>query len=200
MIERATSYKLGILEIMNGNWKGEGLHINGMEIKRARVMGTVVQKYVSDDKNYGFLVLDDETETIRIKAFKEEMSLIEGISAGDFAEVIGKVRKYNEEVYISPAIVVRIDNPNTYFLRKIELMKGFSPQKNLEVVEDYFADDKKKGEILHLMKELDKGDGASFDKISEEIKMDKKDVEMVLYALLKDGQIYEPRQRRYRVL
>ncbi len=199
MIERATAYKLGIGKLMRGEWKEDRMFVNNAEILRVRIMGNVVQKYVSDDKNYGFLVIDDETGTIRVRVFREDLRLMNHVRLGDIVETIGKLKKYNDEVYISPEINRRIFDPNMYFLRKIELFKEFKPQ-DVEVAEEYTMDGKEKEKMLKLIEEIDKGEGAFFDEIVEKIKMGKKDVETILYNLLKDGYVYEPRQRRYRVL
>lgn len=200
MIERATAYKTDIASLEKGEWKEDRIQVNNRSMKRVRVMGTIIQKYLSDDNNYGFLVIDDETGTMRAKAFKQDLSLMEGKKAGDIVEVIGSIRKYNDETYISPEIIRRIKDPNKYFLRKLELLKGFKTKEKVEVAEEYFADTKRKEEILKTIKSLENEGGAEFDDVLKKTKMSKKDMEMVLYNLLKDGDIYEPKPKTYKVL
>ncbi|QQG39469.1 MAG: hypothetical protein HYS81_03735 [Candidatus Aenigmatarchaeota archaeon] len=92
----------------------------GMRVSRARVLGTVMNKFVSEDNQYGFLVLDDETETIRVKFFKNVKPL-EGIEIGDFVDVIGKIKKYEGELYVQPEIMRKVEDPNFLLLRLAEL-------------------------------------------------------------------------------
>lgn len=200
MIERATAYKTDIASLKQGEWKQDKIHVGNRIMKRVRIMGTIVQKYLSNDNDYGFLVIDDETETIRAKAFKEDTSLMQNKKVGDIVELIGRVRKYGDERYITPEIIRRIKNPNYYFLRKLELLRGFKPKQRVEVAEEYFANTKKKQDILKKIKGLEKEEGADFDTILERVGMDQKDLEIVLYNLLKDGDIYEPKPKRYKVL
>ncbi len=192
MMERATAIKYNISDLKAAEWKGEKAAIRGEEITKVRIVGTVVQKYLSEDGNYGFIVLDDETDSIRIKAFKEDIGTIKKMKKGDFADAIGKIKKYGDEVYISPEIIRRINDPNFYYLRKLETM---IPKKQRKM-----SMEEGKEEILEKIRGLDKGEGASFEDIEKELNMRREDVEAVLYNLLKDGFIYEPRHRRYKVL
>ncbi len=127
--KRLTAIKTEIKPLVEGNYvKGEGFESNyvltpsGLKVSRARLMGTVMTKFVNDDKTYGFIVIDDETETIRAKIFKS-MSIIESIEQGDLVDVTGKVREYEGELYVMPEIIKKVDNPNFLILRKADLME-----------------------------------------------------------------------------
>ncbi len=96
---------------------------DGKQISRVRIMATVLDKYVSEDGNYASLTLDDTTDTIRCKIFKE-LDIIETIEKGDLVDLVGKIKEYNEERYIQPEIMVRIENPNFEILRTLELKKN----------------------------------------------------------------------------
>ncbi|MCK4730051.1 MAG: OB-fold nucleic acid binding domain-containing protein [Candidatus Aenigmarchaeota archaeon] len=96
---------------------------DGKKISRVRIMATVLDKYVSEDGNYASLTLDDTTDTIRCKIFKE-LDIIETIEKGDLVDLVGKLKEYNEERYIQPEIMVRIENPNFEVLRILELKKS----------------------------------------------------------------------------
>ncbi|RLI99743.1 MAG: hypothetical protein DRP06_02990 [Candidatus Aenigmatarchaeota archaeon] len=95
---------------------------DGTQISRVRILATVLDKYVSEDGNYASLTLDDTTDTIRCKIFKE-LDIIETIEKGDLVDLIGKIKEYNGERYIQPEIMVRIENPNFEVLRVLELKK-----------------------------------------------------------------------------
>jgi len=126
--KRLTAIKTEIKDIIDGRYvKAEGFESNyvitpnGLKISRARILGTVMTKFITEDGNYGFIVLDDETDTLRVKAFKNT-KIFDNIEVGDLVDVIGKIREYDEEIYLSPEIVRKIKNPNFLILRKAELL------------------------------------------------------------------------------
>jgi len=126
--KRLTAIKTEIKDVVGGRYvKAEGFESNyvitpnGLKISRARILGTVMTKFITEDGNYGFIVLDDETDTLRVKAFKNT-KIFDNIEVGDLVDVIGKIREYDEEIYLSPEIVRKIKNPNFLILRKAELL------------------------------------------------------------------------------
>ena len=92
-----------------------------------------------------------------------------------------------------------IRNPNWYILRKLELMRKIEV-KPVEVAEEYIVDEEKRKELIRIIKELDEREGAEFEAIREKLKLSEKGLEELLFSLLKDGFIYEPKPRRYKVL
>ncbi|MCD6274667.1 MAG: hypothetical protein J7J15_01390 [Candidatus Aenigmarchaeota archaeon] len=148
MQERIVARKIDIKTINSGNFvqierKSEEdryipnyIEVNGMKISRVRVLATVIDKFVSEDGNYATLTLDDTTDTIRCKIFMNsnfsdnisrqnliDLETLENIEKGDLIDVIGKIREYNEERYIQPEIIVKIEDPNFEVLRKLEIEK-----------------------------------------------------------------------------
>jgi RPA family protein len=128
MQERQVAKKVQIKTINLGDFvKQEGFNpsyvdIEGFRISRVRVLATVIDKFVSEDGNYATLTLDDTTDTIRCKVFRD-LEIIENIEKGDLIDVIGKIKEYNEERYIQPEIIVKIDDSNFEVLRKLEIEK-----------------------------------------------------------------------------
>jgi len=148
MQERQVARKIDIKTINRGNFvqierKSEEdrylpnyIEVNGMKISRVRVLATVIDKFVSEDGNYATLTLDDTTDTIRCKIFMNsnfsdnisrqnliDLEAINNIEKGDLIDVIGKIKEYNEERYIQPEIIVKIEDPNFEVLRKLEIEK-----------------------------------------------------------------------------
>ncbi len=122
-------------------------------ISRARVTGTIMDTYLNDDGNYGFMVLDDGSDTIRLKFFNETEPL-QYISAGAIVEVIGKVREYNEERYIMPELVVPKDIHHE-LLRKIEYINFRSEWEQLvSQVQQMHTNGKSKEEIAHAFSDV----------------------------------------------
>jgi RPA family protein len=124
MSKRWIAYKTAVRDLVKGEITEEGsLRINNLTINRARVLGTVVSKHIGAEDKYAFLVIDDGTETIRIRSFEDTVPIIKEVNLGDIIDVIGRIRKYEDEIYIIPEIIKKITNPNFEILRKLELLK-----------------------------------------------------------------------------
>jgi RPA family protein len=71
----------------------------GQRISRVNLIATVIDKFVSEDGNYGTLVIDDGSDAIRVKVFRDAVKLVTNVEKGDRVLVIGKVREYGGEIY-----------------------------------------------------------------------------------------------------
>ncbi|MCD6403359.1 MAG: hypothetical protein J7K98_03440 [Candidatus Aenigmarchaeota archaeon] len=137
-IKRATAVKVRIGDLVEGKFfKQEDLIPSyvltrwGQKVSRANILGTVTDKFVSDDGSYGSITVDDGTGVIRCKVFKEDVKLIEKIDVGDRVVVIGRIREYAEEIYINLEAVEKINNPNYELLRALEVLDVISKRKKL---------------------------------------------------------------------
>jgi len=197
----AKKYSLRMLK--QGVFNGEFLNINGDEVYRVRSIGTIIVKFLSDDGNYGFLVLDDGTSTIRIKAWQDNVTKIKFYDIGDLVEVFAGVQEYEGEVYLSPIIIRKIYNPNWELVRKIELHKK---ESNITKVEDKDNIEETKtksvnsGNFLELIKKLDDGQGADMNDIINKSKLSRQEVVTILMDLMDNGDVYEPEPKKYKVL
>ncbi|MBU7019369.1 MAG: hypothetical protein HXS44_17820 [Theionarchaea archaeon] len=117
-----TAVKLRIRDLVEGTYDGRSVSTLFGEVSEARILGTLIDIYVTDDENYMALTLDDGTETVRIKAWRQDVEKLKKFSKGDFIDVVGKVREYNEEIYLTPEVVSRV-SPNKWVLRELELMR-----------------------------------------------------------------------------
>ena len=235
---RLTAYKVRIKDIMEGEYKSGGeqfaptyvLTPYGLRLSRVRVMATVVSQYISDDRRYAFMVLDDGTATIRSKAF-QDIKLIEKVKTGDVVDFIGRVREYNDERYLIPEIIIKITDPNMETLRMLEVAKFLKEKKekagmavragaNMESAaeqEEAKSEEQKKEaagekeeakadigaakeEVLKAVKELDSGKGADYASIIEKVKLPSDLVESAINELLEEGSCYEPRAGRIKIL
>lgn len=110
-----TARRVKIDDLMNGRYyKREGFEPNfvvtprGMKVSRVYLIATVVDTYQNDEGSYGALTLDDGSETIRAKFF-QELEPMEGVKEGDIVEIVGKVREYDDEMYVQPELVKHRD-------------------------------------------------------------------------------------------
>jgi RPA family protein len=103
----------------------------GERISRVNIIATVTEKFLSDDGNYSSITIDDGTEAIRVKAFKETVPLLMGIEPGSLVLVIGKVKEFNGELYINGEVVKKDIDVNFESLRKLELLDKIIQQKKI---------------------------------------------------------------------
>ena len=128
-----TAVKLRIKDLVEGTCDGRSVSTIFGEVSEARVLGTLIDIFVSDDENYMSLTVDDGTETVRIKAWRQDVGKLKKFSKGDLIDVVGKVREYNEEIYLTPEVVLKV-SPNKWVLRELELMKLYVRSGALEKV------------------------------------------------------------------
>lgn len=164
--------------------------VYGEEISRARIIATVVGKFISEDKNFASVTIDDGTDTIRVKLW-QDISLLENIEVGQLVDIIGKVREYNDEIYLVPEIIQKIEDPNLELLRKLEVknrLKQFGDGKsstNAQKTEDTVRED-----VVKMIEE--NKEGIEYTKILEAFPEKKQEVESVIDDLLSGGICYEP--------
>jgi len=158
---RQTTVRARISDVVNGKFvRKEGMEPSyvltelGQKISRAHLLGTIVDKFTSEDGNYSTITIDDDSDSIRIKAFREDSNIFDNFEIGDLVMLIGKVREYADENYIIPEIVKKIVNPNYESLHKLEVLKQLLKQKN--VLEDIKKEREKFVDVEELKKYAEK--------------------------------------------
>jgi len=144
--------------------------------------------------------VDDGTETIRCKIWRNDnnsrtMDLIKKLNVGTVVDIVGRIREYNEEKYINPETIVKIDDPNAEIARKLEITKF---KKNIasikqEEVKPQVVDNKTK--ILNLIKIGVK----TLDSISEKVNLNTEECKKEVSNLMDSGLVYEPKKGEYAV-
>jgi len=165
---------------------------------RVSVMGVVTNIYFSqktpDSTNelFAFIILEDGTGIIRCKAWGPETALFESLQKGDLVHIIGKVKIYNEEVYIVPEIVKRIENPNFLLLHEAQVLKR-------KIREQELSKPKVMAKIMDFIRRNNRGTGVpleliqkSFNAIPENL------LREALLELLNNGDIYEYMKNVYK--
>lgn len=199
-----TAKKTNISDIVNGEWvKKEGMEPsfvvspNGDEISRARILGTIVAKFIAEDGNFAAMTMDDTTETIRGKVFKT-VKPIDSFEIGDLVDLIGKTREYNGELYIIPEIIRKVEDPNLELLRKLEIMKKPKVErKETKATETKTEKKVTKNDKGDLRKDILKfiesqTDGVEYGKVLENIKGKESEIESIVNEILAEGICYEP--------
>ncbi len=139
---RQTMIQARISDIINGKFiRKEGLEPSyvitkfGQRISRAKLVGTIIDKFMSENENYSSITVDDDSDSIRVKAFKENVNTFDDLEIGDLVLVIGKVREYADENYMIPEIVKKTIDPNYESLHRLEIFKQLKKQKTaIEII------------------------------------------------------------------
>jgi len=154
---RSVALKVKIEDLVNGKYvrqsDAEPSHLLspwGQHILRARAIATVIEKFISQDQNYGVLRVDDGSETIRLKAWGQDVKTLADFKVGDLIDVIGRVREYEGEVYLLPEVIARIEDPNWELVREMEVLRA----RKLLLVEGKRPRPKPKPEVRRLEVEL----------------------------------------------
>ena len=113
--KRHTAYKLRIGDILIGKPIIDGerfafLELGNKKIVRVNLIGNIVDRYDSEgETKYTNLTLDDGSGQIRIKIFGDDVEKFKNINQGETVVVIGVLRSWNNELYITPNIIKEQD-------------------------------------------------------------------------------------------
>jgi len=197
--KRHIAHKFRIGKILSGkpileNDRLRFIEIENKTIIRVNLIANVIDKFVQEgEKKYASVTLDDATGQIRLKAFGDEISKFSALNQGDTIQVIGLLRYWNNEVYITPEIIKKKD-PAFLLVRKLELEaeepKSLEKDKLIEL----------KDKIIYMIKEAEKDNGIEVEKIILELKENSSIINQEIKKLLEDGLVYEPRPGKLRYL
>ncbi|HJZ19298.1 MAG TPA: OB-fold nucleic acid binding domain-containing protein [Candidatus Nanoarchaeia archaeon] len=194
--KRNIAYKLRIEKILAGipiieNERFSFLNLENQKIIRINVIGSIVDKYVSDgEKKFLFLTLDDGSGQIKIKSFGDDAEKFSWISQGQIVIVIGTLRFFNNEVYISPE-TVREQNPKYLIVRKLETEKqnqNYQTQHSKPIQQKSLRES-----IIDLIKNSESNGGISMEILNSSTGMSSETVSNEIGRLLEEGTIFEPR-------
>jgi RPA family protein len=201
--KRNIAYKFRIGDLLLGKPIVEGNRFNFLElgdrkIVRVNVVGNIVDKYESEgDKNYIFFTLDDGSGQIKLKSFGDSADKFRNVSQGQTVLIIGVLRYFNNEVYISPEIIKEKD-PKYLLVRKMEIEKEKS-QNAVPVEREQIIAIKDK--ILEKIKNAEEEGGIDLDKIIMELRETSPEIiNQEIKKLLEEGIIFEPRPGKVRWL
>ena len=192
-MDRQTAYKIWIGTLMKGkiiqeNERYTSVQIGTKKISRVNLIANVIDKYSDENKPYVSITLDDSTGQIRVKAFADFTNILSDVNVGDTVLIIGMIRVFNNEIYVSPEIV-RIVEPKWGLVRKLELLKEYGKFES----ETKTPVDGKSGRerVLEMLK--NNPTGMDIDKIIMTLHdIDVSEINNIILGLISDGLIYEP--------
>jgi RPA family protein len=197
--KRHIAYKYRIGELLAGKPTIESdrfkfLEIDDKKIIRVNIIANVTDKFVQEgEKKYATLTIDDASGQIRVKSFGDEIQKLVPFVQGDTLQVIGLLRTWNNELYLTPEIIVKKD-PSYLLIRKLEV-EATKPKKL-----DKNESQQMRDSILTLIKENDEKGGIDVDSMKNQLQTTTETVNQEIKKLLEEGMIYEPRPGKLRYL
>lgn len=224
-MERSTAFILWLSELNNkefikqqAEFTPNYLECNGKKISRINTIATITQKNQKEDSSFTSITLDDGSAQIRAKAWKEDTKILNPSKPGDVVLVIGKLKEYNEELYITPEIV-KPQSPNTLFLRQLTLLSEQGKPINIQqdLAEPEFdqsqgsqefslkeekisqSTESKRQKLMDLISQLDTDIGASLNEIISSSGLNEQEANDILKELLQEGEIFKISQDRIKI-
>ena len=215
--KRQVAFKTSIRDFLSGVYvKEDGfipnyVLIRGLKVSRANILGCVVSKV---DAEIPSLIIDDGSGQISVRSYDNNFSY-EAIGVGDFVQIIGRLREFNNEKFVNPEIVTKLEDPKWFEVRKKELnlpsaenlSKNEQIADNVRIIEEEVEEivietassaKSDKGRVLDLIRANDKGNGVDFEYLIKASNI--QNCEEVVEQLLKDGEIFEISSGRLKVL
>ncbi len=209
MVKRQVAYIVNIKDLVDGEyvkvegeWEPNFINIGDRKVNRVNIIATVV----STEPDSWQVAVDDGTSLIRVRAFNDN-KILKGVGVGDTIILIGRPREYGGEIYIVPEIVKKVSNLAWIEVRKHELgafkagpaqMRAPEQQSEEQVVEKVVSGKSETEQIYELIKTLDLGNGADHETIA--VKSGIVNPDKVISALLEQGEIFETKPGRLKVL
>ncbi|MFW6014060.1 MAG: hypothetical protein ACOCQG_02705 [Candidatus Nanoarchaeia archaeon] len=211
--KRQTAVKIPLSEIANsryvkagGEWEPNYI-ITPAEIKASRIniIGAIIEK----DSNNQFII-DDGSGRITVRSFEEPAYFPE---VGEVVVLIGRPREFSGQIFIAPEIIkpIKKNKEKWLELRRLELNKQYKannvgPQNTSEKEEAAITEEVKSegsnifDKVVESIRAQDTGEGAEMEKIIEHCGESEKDVENVINNLLMDGEAFEIRPGKIKLL
>jgi len=202
--KRNIAYKLRIGDLLAGKpimdaERFQFLELGEKKVVRVNVIGNIVDKYQSEgEKKFIFFTLDDGSGQIQIKAFGDEVERFKELNHGETILIIGRLRNWNDETYITPEII-RPQDPKYLLVRKLETEKQRSDEAPTTIEKEQVVELKDK--ILEMIKSGEEDGGTETEKIIMNIRdVSPEIIKEKIQKLLEEGIIFEPRPGKVRYL
>lgn len=200
-IKRETAIICMVDDLLRGSfvktegWKPSYFSTELGDVSRVNLIGVIVSKESS-----GGLLIDDGSGRILLRSFEDQA--FTDLNIGDLIMVIGRPRVYNEQKYVLPEIMKKMNQKwGQYRQVQLELLKAGRKkpvQENRMVVEDkekpinYFQ------KILEFIKDLDTGDGADTEEVKK--RAGAPNAEELIRKLIEEGELFETRPGKLKIL
>lgn len=200
-IKRETAVICMINDLLRGSfvktegWKPSYFSTEIGNVSRINVVGVVVSK-----ESEGGLIIDDGSGRILLRSF--ENLAFENFNLSDLVRVIGRPRVYNEEKYILPEIIKKIDQKWGRYrqvqLALINKKRKKVKKEKLVVIEEKTPPVNYFQKILSFIKDLDTGSGADIEEVVK--RTEAPNADELIKKLIEEGEIFEIKAGKLKIL
>jgi len=199
----------------SGEFEPNFIEVKDILVSRVNLVGTIVNSFSKIDGGYSMIGVDDGSAAIEVRTWGNENVELEGLQVGDFVTVIGRVKMFNDRLYIIPEVVRKLDDPAWLKLRRMELINLYGEPERVEnVVEEDVGGEEEvfneenvveedaslREKVLSFVENHDDGVGVPLKSILNKLSVSEGDVFPILTSMLKDGEIFELGTNVYRVM
>lgn len=218
---RQTAYKVWISQITSSNfivssdeWEPNYFVLGNNKVSRVNIIASVVLKYQNEGGDYVNITIDDGSSNIRVKAWKDDIRILNKLNVGDLILVIGRIRKSSDEIYITPEITKKLEDISYARLRVLELKKIYGEIKEKkeiplaikeeksyqeELIEDTFSINKRQ-KMLSVIENLDSENGVDIMDVISNSKFSLLEAQSILHELIRDGEVFEISSNRIKLV
>lgn len=198
---RQIAYIVHVKDLLKGKyvkedgWEPNYVIVGSKNVSRVNIIGVIID--VSDENNFQNMVVDDGTGRISVRNFEKKVD----INSGDVVLLVGRIREYGAERFISPEIIKKDVDRKWSLVWKENAVKGSEIDDSEDVEEESLKEievQKPKSyidKIIAKIRELDDGSGASYQEIVKIFKDEK-----IISELLMQGEIFEIKPGKLKVL
>lgn len=193
------------------------------KIYRLNLMAAILEKETRG--NITNFLVDDGTGIIVLRSFEDNKSLRQ-LNIGEVILITGRLRVYNQERYLSPEIVKKIDplwlkirakemkhliqksSEKAMIQKELVPETGILPEKNsgdfveFREIEEIIVEEENESlpnqKIFQLIKEMDLGSGAAIEEIINKSPL--KDTGIIIQKMLEKGDIFQNSPGKVKVL
>jgi RPA family protein len=160
MKPRMTTVRASVADIIEGQFDDVGgprvVSKYGVELRRVGIVGFVVEKFVNEDRNLASITIDDGSAVIQARAFGVDTSVLEEVQADQLYLIIGKVREYEDRVYVLSELIRQIDDGNYMTLHMLQRLRGLLTLSGVTTTESEEVDE---SEAVGLEEYISKSEG-----------------------------------------
>ena len=201
LVARQIAYIVHINDILSGKFTKEDnlnpsyVRIGSKSVSRVNVIGVVIG--LNNDGSFQKIVVEDGSGKISLRNFEKRVD----VNIGDVIHLVGRIREFGNERYITPEIIKKNVNKKWSLVWKEFALKDDNEhgsekveEINLEEVK-FVHSESYIDKLLESIRALDSGDGASYKEVVKNIHDEK-----VISNLLLQGEIFEVKPGKLKVL
>jgi len=231
-IIRQIAYMVRVSDVVNnefikqsGEWEPNYVLIRNLKVSRVNIIANVITKYKSENGDYIFLTIDDGSDNIQVKSWKDDTKILDSIDVGDTVLLIGRIRETNSQRYLSPEVIKKLEKMEWVVLRKKELTKLYGEfdktdfPKEIEVKSeekptptkepDFYVKEEvvnegssksERQKVLNMIEKLSSEEGIDKLEIINNSDFDEQKVSDIIQDLLREGEVFEIKPGKIKIL